>query len=223
MFRRDAYFHQLERELDQGTLQECINFISKIRECRHRKVKDRQIKKFHVLEQKTSGCSKQDVWKNREEVGTTENQDSDKTKKWVINLSKTPLTREQERPLAHGPKFVIMPKETPVTEYIAATEQACTKIDQGKQEEFRVEVKRLLLQDQNNKKQANMSKEELKALKELKLDNNWLILTAVKGVALVVIDKQDYIKKAEDLLQESSYKKITDDPTAKQKANSSVF
>ena len=75
----------------------------------------------------------------------------------------------------------------------------------------------MLLQDQNNKKQANMSKEELKALKELKLDNNRLILTANKGVALVVIDKQDYMKKAEDLLQESSYKKITDDPTAKPK------
>ena len=62
-----------------------------------------------------------------------------------------------------------------------------------------------------------MSKEELKALKELKMDNNRLTLTADKGVALVVIDKQEYIKKAEDLLQESSYKKITDDPTAKLK------
>ena len=52
MFRRDAYFHQLERELDQGTLQECINFINKVRECRHKKVQDRQIKKFNALEQK---------------------------------------------------------------------------------------------------------------------------------------------------------------------------
>ena len=54
--------------------------------------------------------------------------------------------------MAHGPKFVITPKETPVKEYIAATEQASTKIDQGKQDEFRVEVKRLLLQDQNQQK-----------------------------------------------------------------------
>ena len=136
----------------------------------------------------------------------------------MINLSKTPLTTEQERLLAHGPKFVITPKETPVTEYVVATEQACTKIEQGKQDVFRVEVKRLLLQDQNNKKQANVSKDELNALKELKLNNNRLILTANKGVALVVIDKQDYIKKVEDLLQESSYKMITDDPTAKQKS-----
>ena len=114
----------------------------------------------------------------------------------MINLSNTPLTEEQERLLAHGPKFVITPRETLVKEYIAATEQACTKIEQGKQEEFRVEVKRLLKYDQNNnnKRQANISKEELKALKELKLDNNRLILTADKGVALVVIDKDDYIK-----------------------------
>ena len=159
----------------------------------------------------------QDVWKNREKDGTTENQVSEKSRKWVINLSKMLLTREQERLLAHRPKFVITPKETPVKEYIAATEQACTKIDQGKQDEFKVEVKRLLLQDQNKKRQANMSKEELKALKELKLDNNRLILMADKGVALVVIDKQDYVKKAEDLLQESSYNKIAEDPTAKQK------
>ena len=135
----------------------------------------------------------------------------------MINLSKTPLTREQEGLLAHGPKFVITPRESPVKEYIAATEQVCTKIDQGKQDEFRVEVKRLLLQDQNNKRLANISKEELKALKELKLDNNRLILTANKGVALVVMDKQEYVKKVEDLLQESSYKKNAEDPTAKQK------
>ena len=81
MFRRDAYFHQLERELDQGTLQECINFINKVRECRHRKVQDRQIKKFNVLVQKTSGCSKQDARKNREKDGTIENQVSEKTRK----------------------------------------------------------------------------------------------------------------------------------------------
>ena len=217
MVRRDAYFHQLERELDQETLQECINFINKVRDYRHRKVQDRQIKKFDALVRKTNGHSKQDVQKNREKDGTIENQVSDQTRKWVINLSKTPLTREQERLLAHGPKFIITSRETPMKEYIAATEQACTKIDQGKQDEFRVEVKRLLLQDQNNKRQANVSKEELKALKELKLDNNRLILTADKGVALVVIDKQEYVKKAEDLLWESSYKKIAEDPTAKQK------
>ena len=34
------------------------------------------------------------------------------------------------------------------------------------------------------------------------MDNNRLILTTDKGVTLVVIDKADYIKKAEELLKE---------------------
>ena len=61
MFRRDTYFHQLERVIDQETLQECKNFINKVRECRHKKVLDRQIKTFKALVQKTNGHSKQDV------------------------------------------------------------------------------------------------------------------------------------------------------------------
>ena len=46
MFRRDTYFHQLERVIDHETLQECKNFINKVRECRHKKVLERQKKKI---------------------------------------------------------------------------------------------------------------------------------------------------------------------------------
>ena len=42
-------------------------------------------------------------------------------------------------------------------------------------------------------------------------------MTADKGVALIVIDKADYIKKAEYLLKEDSYKRIPEDPTVTQK------
>ena len=78
-------------------------------------------------------------------------------------------------------------------------------------------MKKLLQQDQNKRRSTNISKEEFKALRELKKDNNRLILTADKGVALVVINKADYIKKAEDLLKEDTYKRIPEDPTVKQK------
>ena len=54
-------------------------------------------------------------------------------------------------------------------------------------------------------------------MKELKLDTNRLILTVDKGVALVVLDKEDYTKKVEDLLEDNTYKKIAEDPTPKQK------
>ena len=159
-----------------------------------------------LVQQKTSGCSTQDVQKNR---------DAGKDK-WLINLSSTPLPEDQEKLLAHGPKFVITPRQAPIYEYIVATEQACTKLEKGKQEEFRVEVKKLLQQDQN-KRSTNISKEEFKALRELKKDNNRLILTADKEVALVVMEKADYIKKAEDLLKEDTYKRIPEDRTVKQK------
>ena len=90
---------------------------------------------------------------------------------------------------------MITPREALLKEYIVAVEQACTKHEQGKQKEFRVEVKRLIKQDPNNRRQAKVSKEEFKALRELKMDNNRLILTADKGIALVVIDKAEYIKR----------------------------
>ena len=52
---------------------------------------------------------------------------------------------------------------------------------------------------------------------KLKKDDSRMILTADKGVALVVTDKADYIKKAEELLNKLTYKKIPEDPTSRQK------
>ena len=43
------------------------------------------------------------------------------------------------------------------------------------------------------------------------------VLTADKGVALVVLDQEDYVKKAEELLSQTTYNKINNDPTTKHK------
>ena len=51
----------------------------------------------------------------------------------------------------------------------------------------------------------------------MKKDDTRVILTADKGVCLVVLDKEEYIKKAEELLQEKTYKIIPTDPTNGQK------
>ena len=139
--------------------------------------------------------------------GTTE-----ETKKWVINLSDQPLTEEQEKILARSTKFVIKPKRPPVGEYIPAIEKTCPKLEQGQAEELRVEVKKILKRAQNNKRSpSNITKEELKAINELKKDQERIILTADKGVALVVMNKTDYINKSEELLNTSTYKRIPED------------
>ena len=66
------------------------------------------------------------------------------TKKWVINISSKPLTEAQEKLLAHGPNYAVVPKSPPITEYEAAIEQACSKLQQGEAEELKGEVKSII-------------------------------------------------------------------------------
>ena len=65
---------------------------------------------------------------------------------------------------------------------------------------------------------STISKEESKALKELREDEIRVIFTADKGVALVVMDKFEYIGKAQVLLEDKkTYQEIKYDPTNKYK------
>ena len=63
----------------------------------------------------------------------------------------------------------------------------------------------------------NITREERKAIEELRKDDTKMILTADKGVSMVVMNRDDYHQKAEALLQESAYRIITSDPTNKYK------
>ena len=103
----------------------------------------------------------------------------------------------------------------PIIEYIAAIEKLCTTLQQGKAEELRGEVKAKIKRIQPLK--YNLTTEVHKALEELKKDKTRMILTADKGVSIVVIDKEDYIRKADELLSQPSYKNIPTDPTNKYK------
>ena len=56
--------------------------------------------------------------------------------------------------------------------------------------------------------------EETNAVMELREDKSRFILTAEKGVAMVMLGKQDYLNKAKDLLADKgTYRLITGDPT----------
>ena len=64
----------------------------------------------------------------------------------------------------------------------------------------------------------NLTKGKIKALAQLRKDKDKLVLTADKGVAMVVIDKEDYIQKAETVFAQPAYRTIDRDPTKKLKA-----
>ena len=129
-----------------------------------------------------------------------------------INTSSKLLTKAQEIHLAYGPNFAMVLRSPPVTEYVAVIEQACSKLQQGEAEELRGEVKTIIKKAHNSP--PNITKEERKAITELKKDPTRMILTADKGVSLVVMDTEEYNKKAEELLQQPTYKPIPTDPTS---------
>ena len=173
----------------------------------------RQKRKSELLVQrKTGGHSKI----AKEDVFTGAKTSEASTSKWVKNLLDKPLTQAQRSLLAHGPNYAVIPRVPPKEEYIAAIEQACHKLEEGKADELRVEVKNLLKKAKTPR--SNISREEFQAIKELKRDDSRIILTADKGVAMVVLNKEDYIMKAKHLLNQPTYKKMTEDPTSKQKA-----
>ena len=58
----------------------------------------------------------------------------------MINISDKPLSADEERLLANGPNYSIVPKDPPIIQYVTAKEHACTKLEEGNAEDFRVQV-----------------------------------------------------------------------------------
>ena len=57
----------------------------------------------------------------------------------------------------------------------------------------------------------------MKGLSQLRKNKNRLVLTADKGVAMVVMDKDNYINKSKELLGKQAYKRLDKDPTNRTK------
>ena len=67
----------------------------------------------------------------------------------------------------------------------------------------------------------NITKEEVKALKEFRQDKDRVIHRVNKAMTMVPPDRQDYINKDKELLaQRGVYRALTADPTKNTKRNS---
>ena len=106
--------------------------------------------------------------------------------------------------MAHGPNYAIVPRSPPVGEYIIAIENICNQLQQGKAEELWGEIKSVLKNIHTPR--PNITREERKAIDELRKDDTKMILTVDKGVSMLVLNRDDYNQKAEALLQESAYR-----------------
>ena len=107
---------------------------------------------------------------------------------------------------------MVTPRQPPNLEYITAIEAVCTKLSQQDAEEHRADINRVLRSSHPPK--PNLTKAQNLALRELKRDRDHIVLTADNGVAMVIMDRQDYINKANQLLNQNTYRSIAKDPTS---------
>ena len=66
---------------------------------------------------------------------------------------------------------------------------------------------------------TNLTKAQSQAIRGLKTDRDCIVLTADKGVAMVIMDRQDYINKSKHLLNQPTYRAIPWNPTNTIKTN----
>ena len=92
----------------------------------------------------------------------------------------------------------------------------CPKLKEEDAMELRADFNSLLRKAQVPK--PNLTRQERLGLAQLKKDKDSVILTADKGVAMVVMDRENYINKAEALLSQPAYRLIPRDPTKQIKA-----
>ena len=132
--------------------------------------------------------------------------------KWVVNLSKRPLSENEKKVLELGMKFAPAPKKLPTVEIVARVEDALLRnAKPAEAEQARAAVSRALKRAKLPK--SNVRKEEWEAVSRLRNDTSIVVLEADKGNATVVMDAEEYEEKALNLIGKPPFKKLTRYPT----------
>ena len=103
-------------------------------------------------------------------------------------------------------------------DYITAMESRCSKLKEEDTMELRSNINSLLRKAQVTK--PNSTRGESIGLAQLKKDKDRVILTADKGVAMVVMDREEYVSKKQELLAHPAYRSPPRDPTNTSSPNS---
>nr|VZI32915.1 unnamed protein product [Spirometra erinaceieuropaei] len=128
----------------------------------------------------------------------------------VHNLSSKQLTDDQIKVLQHESGYNT--GDTQAVDFIAALEVALSKTDAAEDSKnaIRQRVASLII---SHRPRRTITSAELKAIRELKNDEEIVNVPADKGRATVVLDKSEYVTKAQELLNDNqSYKVVDTDP-----------
>ena len=143
--------------------------------------------------------------------------------KAVINLSSKTITETELSVLARGGKFALAPTKKDKIEFLATVESVIGDLRTTQAE--KAQLRQSLVSSMNvNNNTINITREEKKALNNIKNDNTLKIVPADKGNALVLIDKSDYEQKLKDHLDSAAYVKLENNPVnrLKNKVNNTI-
>ena len=157
-------------------------------------MKNRHLKKFNNLPKK-----------HQHQQPPTENT-IDKSK-WIVKLSSKTLTPAEENLLQNGLNYSITPQTIPTADIIAKVETAIRTLPKREEVE-NIRAKTSLILQKAKLPKKNLPTEQKKALHSLREDNSIIILPADRGRSTVILNKQDYINKCQDHLNNGPYTRI---------------
>ena len=136
----------------------------------------------------------------------------DPQRKFIYNNSSKILTEEQKKLLELGLNFSVTPNKFPLIEYIAAAENLCQSLEELQDDESLEKAQKIrnLLIDHIRKGvgmkiKDNLSAKEKKIIKEIVSDPNIVICPADKGKAIVIEDRDTYLSKMQQQIDEGDY------------------
>ncbi|BHF85724.1 hypothetical protein SprV_1002889600 [Sparganum proliferum] len=134
----------------------------------------------------------------------------------VVNLSKRSLTSAELSLLSRGTKF--SHTDAAPTNFLASLESIL--LTSAVAEEMRADIRSCATGLLRQKKQHQVLPiDEEKRLRSLKTDDSIVIVSADKGGATVVMEKSDYVNKANQVFNDrEAYAPLAEDPTNKQAA-----
>ena len=136
--------------------------------------------------------------------------------RWVVNLSDHSLTDAELSVLRKGLNFAVSPDKLPVSDYITSIESACRLIGPYTEEAAHLRSECVNILKQSKPPKSNLSREQRRALQDLRKNDSIMILPADKGRATVIMPKGQYFDKAHKLLEDgSTYQHLTKDPTSR--------
>ena len=132
--------------------------------------------------------------------------------KWVLDISSKPLNTTETIALQKGTNFALAPKNIPTAEIVAAVENGISALPVEDKLVLRSQVAQVL--QRASAPPPNLPQAELRALYNLRKDQDRLVIPADKGNCTVVMDRKDYDDKVQQMLSnQRTYKVLDKDPT----------